>query len=300
MITEFETQLANVLGARLPAPHTGRVAVAPGAAATDTVQYVLGVTTAEVIEADFLAHRDRRLLGSPAFRRVVHLRCHVQLQPVTNQGRLGQLAMLDAIVFALDAPDFRDGSVLLGGDDPGFLIECMRLERHAMPLAPDVDHPAGIDLVADGWFWPVGLPEEAGPEIEEARVRAGLLPVQMIPAAPRLAAGGDPVELTIRLGTTGTMRLQGVDVPPEPLPFGSVALTLLDAGGRPGTGTLAGGDGGESAGDEIVRIIALADGAATVMYTPADAPGIDYLVVALDDGEEGRGAELARFRLQVR
>ncbi len=300
MITEFETQLANVLGARLPAPHTGRVAVAPGAAATNTVRYVLGVVATEVIEADFLAHRDVRLLGSEAFRRVVHLRCHVELQPHTNGGRPGQLAMLDAILFALDAPDVRDGSALLGGDDPGFLIERMRLTGHAMPLLSAADSLPRINLIAEGWFWPVGLPEEVGPEIEEARVRAGFLPVQMTPAAPRLVAGGDPVELTIHLGSVGTMSLRGGDALPDPLPFGSLAFTLVDAGGRPGAGTLAGGDAGESEGDEVVRIVSLEDGVATVTYTPGGVPGIEYLVAALDDGEDGRGAELARFRLQVR
>jgi hypothetical protein len=299
MITEFEARLANVLGARLPSPHTGRVVVAPGAAATNTVRYILGVAQTELIESDFLAHRDVRLLGSEAFRRVVRLRCHVSIQPRTNQGRAGQLAMLDAILFALDAPDFRDGSALVLGDDPGFLIERMRLGGHTMPLPVNPDTPPAITLVAEGWFWPVGAPEQEGPEIQEARVRAAFLPVQMLPSAPRLTAGGDPVELTLRLGTMGAMRLHGVDAPPDALPFGSLAITLLDEGGRPGAGALAGGTAGEADGDEVVRIVPVADGLATVTYTPGPEAAVEYLVVALDDGEDGRGAELARFRLEV-
>jgi hypothetical protein len=208
--------------------------------------------------------------------------------------------MLDAILFALDASDFRDGSALVGGDDPGFLIERMRLAGHTMPLLPSSDNLAGITVIAEGWFWPVGTPEQEGPEIQEALVRAGFLPVQMVPAVPRLRSGGDPVELTLRFGTVGTMRLRGGDTLPDSLAFGSLALTVLDDGGRPGAGTLAGGTAGEGAGDEVVRVVPVGDGVATVTYTPADVAGIDYLVVSLEDGENGRGVELARFPLEVR
>jgi hypothetical protein len=296
VIPEFEQRLADVIGARLPAPHTGRLLAAPGPAATNTVRAVLGVSRAELVEPDFLAHRDVRIAGSSAFRRVVRLRCTVDVHPLTNQGRAQQAPLLNAVLFELDAPDVRDGSALLGGDDPGFLIDLTRLDHLETPLIVDDETPPRLRLTAEGWFWPVGTPEEDGPEILEARVRAGLLPLELDPAAPRLDAGGDPVELTIRIRTAGTARLLGGDTPPEPAAFGALAVTLRDAGGRPGNGTLAGGTDGE----EGVRIITVEDGEATVRYTPADSAGTEYLVVALDDGEGGMGAPLARFPLQVR
>jgi hypothetical protein len=91
------------------------------------------------------------------------------------------------------------------------------------------------------------------------------------------------------------MRLRGSGAEPESLPFGSLALTLRDAGGRPGAGSLAGSHG---AGD--VRLVPLHDGEATVEYTPPAAPAVDLLVVTLEDGSGAQGPELARFRLATR
>jgi hypothetical protein len=295
LLTEFEQQLANVLGARLPAPLTGRVNVAPGPAANNQLRLILGVEATELIEADFLAHRDLHLPGSPDFRRAVNLRCTVAVRSHTNQGRAGQLSALDAALFHLDAPDFRDGTAFAGGDDPGFLILKTRLSGSASPFATEDEQPMRITLLAEGWFWPVGTPAQEGPAIQEALVRAGLLPLQLLPPNPGLVAGGPPTELTLRLGSAGTMRLQA-GAEPEALPFGSLALTLRDAGARPGAGALSGGSAG--AGD--VHIVALADGQANVTYTPPAQAAVDFLVVALEDGEGGQGIELARFRLNVR
>jgi hypothetical protein len=295
LLTEFEQQLANVLGARLPPPLTGRVHVAPGPASTNQIRLVLGVEGTELIEADFLAHRDLRLPGSPDFRRVVNLRCTVAVRTHTNQGRSGQLSALDAALFELDAPDFRDGAALAGGDDPGFLIQKTWLGGSSSPLDAEGDEPMRLTLLAEGWFWPVGLPAQEGRAIQEALVRAGLLPLQLLPADPGLVAGGPPLELTLRLGSAGTARLRAEEQP-EVLAFGSLALTLRDAGAGPGAGTLSGGVTG--AGD--AQIVTLTDGEATVTYTPPAAAGVDFLVVALEDGEGGQGVELARFRIGVR
>lgn len=295
MLTEFEQRLADVLGSRMPAPFTGQVEVAPGPAANNTVRLVVGVRATELMEPEFLAHRDVRLPGSEAFRRVVKLRCTVGVEAHTNRGRPDQLRGIEAALFLLDAPDFRDGSALADGDDPGFLIESLRLVGGAADF-DTAAKPAAVALVADGWFWPVGAPEQTGEAIREALVRAGFLPLLLEPARPRLVAGGDPVTLTLRMGAVGTMRLRGPDAELQNLPFGSLALALRDSGGRPGAGTLAGG----AAGAEDIRLVALADDAATIVYTPPATPAADLLVVAMEDGEGGQGSELARFRLEVR
>ena len=296
MIAEFEQRLADVLGSRLPAPFTGRVDVAPGPAPNNEVRLIVGVEGTELLEPDFLAHRDVRLPGSSSFRRIVKLRCTVGVQAHTNQGRSGQVSALDAALFVLDAPDFRDATALADDPDPGFLIEKTQILRSAAPLAPDAQHPSAIALVAEGWFWPVGIPEQAGEEIREALVRAGFLPLQLVPPNPSLVAGGGPVDLTLRLGAVGTMRLRGSAAEPATLPFGSLAVTLRDAGARPGAGALSGGSPG--VGD--VRLLPLANGEAGLTYTPPNVAAVDFLVVAMEDGEGGRGAELARFPLHVR
>jgi hypothetical protein len=108
-------------------------------------------------------------------------------------------------------------------------------------------------------------------------------------------AGGEPVELTLRLAATGTIRLRA-GAEPQNLPFGSLALAVRDAGSRPGAGTLTGGVDGV----DDLRLVAIEDGEATITFTPPDQPTVDFLIVALEDGEGGQGAELARFRLDVR
>ena len=122
MLLEFEQRLADVVGSRLPAPFTGRVDVAPGPDPTDEVRLILGVQSTTPLDADFLSHRDVRLPGSTDFRRVLKLRCVVGVEARTSEGRSGQMSALDAALFVLDAPDFRDASALGDGDeDPGLL-----------------------------------------------------------------------------------------------------------------------------------------------------------------------------------
>jgi hypothetical protein len=294
MLTEFEARLADVLGTRLPAPFTGRVDVPPGPAPNGTIRLVVGVRSAELLEPEFLAHRDVSLSSSASTRRVVRLRCTLGIQANTNLGRADQLRLIEAAIFLLDAPEFRDGSALAGGADPGFRIESLRLVGGAMDFAAAAP-PLTASVVAEGWFWPVGTPEQAGKAIREALVRAGFLPLRLEPARPRFVPGGDPVELTLRLAAVGTTRLRR-DTPPENVPFGSLAVTLRDAGGRPGAGTLTGG----SAGADDVRLLVLTGGSVALSYRPPADPATDILVVAMEDGEGGQGIELGRFRLEVR
>ncbi|HEX6044802.1 MAG TPA: hypothetical protein VFZ22_09970, partial [Pyrinomonadaceae bacterium] len=106
---------------------------------------------------------------------------------------------------------------------------------------------------------------------------------------------GETVNLTIEFGATGTMRVErGGRV--TSLPFGSVVVAVEDSGGRPGAGTLAGGNAGPAGS----RTIPVAGGQAAFQYTPPAQAALDQLVVSLDDGEGGIGIELGRFPLEVR
>src|SRR4051812_34608941 len=205
MLTEFEQRLADVLGSRLPAPFTGRVDVAPGPNPTNTVRLIVGVRSTELVEPDFLAHRDVRLPGSAAFRRVVKLRCTLGVEAHTNRGRSEQLQAVESALYLLDEPGFRDGTALADGDDPGFLIESMRLVTGASDFAPTAGAVA-VSVVAEGWFWPVGVPQQTGEAIRETLVRTGFLPILLEPARPLLRAGGGQVEFGLRMGSVGTMR----------------------------------------------------------------------------------------------
>jgi hypothetical protein len=228
----------------------------------------------------------------------VRLRCSVgvAVRPANNQGREQQLRGLDAALYALEAPDLRDGSALAGAADPGFQISTMRVVDARAPLDPTAaDAPAvGLTLSAEGWFWPIGVAGEAGVAIGEIRVREALLPVEIAPARPDLVAGGPPVELRLRVVAAGTLRLDGAAT--TLLPFGALALALAGPGGRPGAGTLAGGADGTAG----VRLAPLVDSAATITYTPPAEAATDELVVALDDGAGGQGDVVGRFPLKVR
>jgi hypothetical protein len=121
-----------------------------------------------------------------------------------------------------------------------------------------------------------------------------VLPVRVETSAAPIA-GGPPVDVTITIGVAG--RLRAVAGAPLPaLPFGRLALRLVDAGERPGAGTLSGG----VTGDDGSALVDVTDGVARAIYTPPAASATDHLVVALDDGEDGAGIELGRQVLRVR
>jgi hypothetical protein len=251
---------------------------------------VLAVRSARPVDEELLSTRPERVPGGSDPRRVLRLSCEVGLEVRLPAGgtRADQMAALDQTLYLLEDASLADGSALLPADDadPGFRIRRLRLAR--------AEPPGAITVDAQGLFWPVGQAGEAGPAIREVRLRQAVQPLALAPTHPRLLAGGAPVELTVTLGTTATLRIEEGGV--TALPFGSLSLSVVDAGGRPGAGTLAGG----VAGPGGARLVPVAAGAATVVYTPPAAPAVDHLVVALEDGEGGPGIELARFRLAVR
>lgn len=236
MLSEFERRLADVLGARLPVPFRGGVDVAPG---RDDAQVVLSVRHVEPLDEHLFGMRPEVVPGAPTQRRVVRLRCDVgfDVRLLTNQSRATQLRVLDSVIYELDEAGFRSGARLqpTDGSDPGFLVQRMFVSLS--------DPPQSITLRAEGLFWPPDVPGETGIPIERAQLRVSMQPVNLIPAQPRLIAGGETVELVIEFGATGTMRVErGGRV--TALPFGSVVVAVEDAGGRPGAGTLAGGNAG--------------------------------------------------------
>ena len=288
MLSEFERRLADVLGARLPVPFRGGVDVAPG---RDDAQVVLSVRHVEPLDEHLFGVRPEVVPGAPTHRRVVRLRCDVNLDVrlLATQSRSTQLRALDSVIYELDEPGFRSGTRLrpTDGSDPGFLVQRMFVSLS--------DPPQSITLRAEGLFWPPDVPGETGVKIDFAQVRISVQPISLIPARPRLNAGGETIELVIEFGATGTMRIErGGRV--TSLPFGSVVVGVEDAGGRPGAGTLSGGNAGPAGS----RTIAVTRGRAAFQYTPPAQAALDNLVVSLDDGEGGVGVELGRFPLEVR
>jgi hypothetical protein len=298
MIAEFEARLAEVLRGVLPAPFTGRVEASPPDN-DDPPLVVLGVRRAEPLEPDFGSRRPELAPGANGHRRIVRLACTVGLQvvPSDGEGRAEALRGVDALLFALEAPQMRDGSALASAGDPGFLIHDLRVVEAGAPFTTEAEtlEPPGLTARAEGWFWPIGTPGETGREIVELHVRGSILPLEISVSPSRIVAGGDAVELTVRLGELGPLRVR--ENGPAALPFGSLAFFVAEPGGNaPGAGTLSGG----AAGAGGTRIVGLADGAASVSYTPPDEASRAELVVGLEDGENGLGLELGRLPLVVR
>ncbi|MFN7915191.1 MAG: hypothetical protein U0Q55_07610 [Vicinamibacterales bacterium] len=288
MITEFERRLAEVLGARLPAPFAGRVSQAPGSGDANP-EVLVGVRRFDRIDEGF-HERPELVPGATDPRRIARLRCEVALTVRGVADRGDALRGVDAVSYAVDAPDLRDGSVLRpSGGDPGFLIDSLLLSSGV--VADDKAGASTILVTAQGWFWPVGLPGQAGTIIGEVRVRGIALPLELTPTTP-LAAGGPAATLTLHVNTAGLLRLGGV----TPLPFGQLVVQVFAPGRKPGAGALGGG----TAGKVGSRLLSLVDGAATLTYQPPATPAIDQLVVSLDDGSGGAGVELGRFAIVVK
>ena len=254
MLADFERRLADVLGARLPAPLRGLVDVAPG---RDVARVVVSVRHVEPLEEHLCAVRPEIVPGAPSPRRVLRLRCDVGLEIplLAAQTRGDQMQALDRVIYELGDAAWRSGASLLPGDgsDPGFLIQQLRV-----PLS---DPPSSVMVRADGLFWPADAPGQAGVPIVEARLRASVQPLRLFPPEPRLIAGGGPVDLSIELGGAGTLRVEsGGRV--TLLPFGAVVVSVVDAGGRPGAGTLGGGVAG-TAGARVAPSTAAAPSSST-------------------------------------
>jgi hypothetical protein len=287
MLREFENRLADVLGTRLPAPLAGAVDVAPG---RDVARLVLGVRTVAPIEDELLTARPERVPGAVAPRRILRLRCEVGLEMRLPQSgtRADLMLALDRTLYLLGDASFYDGSALLPEDDsdPGFLIRRMRIIRSEPPVTLMVD--------AEGFFWPVGEVGQTGPTISDIRLRHAVQPLRLSPDPSNLVAGGAAVDFVIGFGAEGTFQITEEETTQRP--YGSIAVSVVGSGGRPGAGTLGGGLEGVGG----VRVLPVDSGVATVRYTPPAEPAVDFLVVTLEDNEGGPAIELGRFRLAVR
>lgn len=293
MLTELEIRLADVLGTRLPAPFRGRVRRRGAAAPSGTGPAVrLAVAAVDPLDPDFGSVRPEVLAGASDQRRIVRLGVTLgfDVETETDGDRLQQVRGLDALIYELDSPQFRSAELLILPADQGFRLDWLRLR----PTPPDI----GADLVVytEGWFWPVGVVGGTGRPIERALVREFRLPVQLDIGAP-LLAGGSVVTLGVALGATGTLDVRRIGT--ATVPFGSLALRLVDDGGGPGAGTLSGG----TAGPGGHQLVAVASGSASLSYTPPATLALDHLVISAyardADGNERIGVELARFDLAV-
>lgn len=290
MIAEFEQRLADLLGARLPAPFGGRVAVAPGSAVNGAAVLV-GVRRFDRVDEGF-GERPQQVPGATDPRRVARLRCQVSLVVRGAADRAATLRGLDDVLYAVDAPDLRDGSALrLTTGDPGFLIDSVMLAGGDVVDEGAVGLSA-VGIVAQGWFWPVGTPGQTGTVIGEVRVRGVVLPIELIRERASIAPGDPPVGLIVQVRAAGLLRLGS----PPALPFGQLLVQLFSPGNRPGAGALT---GGVAAGDGG-RLLPLTDGGAACSYEPPATASVDELVVSLDNGSGGAGVELGRFMLVVK
>lgn len=290
MIADFEQRLAEVLGARLPSPFGGHVVVAPGTGVA-APSVAVGVRRVDPIEDGFGA-RPERVPGADDPRRVARLRCQVGLVLRGAADRAATIRGIDQVLYTVDAPDFRDGSVLrVTAGDPGFLID--HLVLNGGDIADDTaTGTSAVGLVAQGWFWPAGTPGETGVAIGEVRVRGVALPIELAPPNPAIAAGDPALALTLRVRTAGLLRVGATTA----LPFGQLVVQLFSAGHRPGAGSLLGGVAG-AAGS---RLLTLTDDTAVFDYVPPASAAVDELVVALDDGRGAAGVELGRFTFRVK
>lgn len=152
----------------------------------------------------------------------------------------------------------------------------------------------GIAITAQGLFWPVGLPAEAGRVIGEIQFRGAVLPIAVTASARELRAAGPPVTYTVRIESPPAMRITASGA--AAMPFGQLAFVVRQPGSRPGMGTLSGGTPGA---DAAVRLFALsASGEAAVVYTPPAAATIEDLIVALEHAGDV-GVEIGRVPLRV-
>lgn len=272
MLSHFEARLATVLSARLVAPFDGRVFVAPGpSGGPDLPALLVSVLTAEILSADFGAGRPQVVPGANDPRRVLRMRCTVQIEAraSTTGGRAERVAALDAVLYELDAPDLRDATALEAPGDPGFQLSW---QAPVSVSTEPGDQPASVLLTAEGWFWPPNAPGVTGVPIVATPLRAAILPVAIEPWPLDLRAGDAPAPLLVRLDAAAS-----VD---------ELALRL--------TGGAAGHLVGGADGPGNARIVPLTNGSASFQYVPPVAPATDHLVVAMD------GLELARFELAVR
>lgn len=295
MVSDFEQRLAEVLGARLPAPFTGRVDVPPGANTGERPRLLVGVSELRMLEPEFRSVRPELVPGANDPRRVLRLGCSVGVvaQRAAAQTRADQLLLIDAALFALGDDGFRDGSALRDDGDQGFFIQSLRIAG-ASTAFDSSDAVQAIQLAAEGLFWPIGSAGETGAPIEEVRVRGNVLPIAVEFARALLVAGAGPVEFSLRVSALPNMRV--TEGAASALAPSTLAVTVLAANGGAGQGSLSGGDAGASG----VRLLPVVDGMATVSYTPPPQAAREQLLIALPNESGGLGIELQRVPLRVR
>lgn len=299
MITEFEARLATVLGSRLPPPLSGTVSVSGNndSATGSQTRIFLGVFKTEFLPQGFGGNRNRQVPGAEGLRRVMPLRCYININVVLGAalGRDRLVVAIEQLHYLLDTEDFQTGRALLTSGDQGFLISQMLIANGAIRVtnAPDAGRPVGVTLVAEGIFWPVGVPGETGSPIEEIRLRGITLSIRLNPSKPEFQAGGSVQTLSIQITATSALRI-GKKGPP--LTFNRIAVDLQQPDGQPGAGLLSGG----TAGSGTLRHFDVIDSVAEVNYSPPATPSQDILLVGFDDGADGLGQVMARFPIIVR
>lgn len=299
MVSDFELHLATVLGAQLPAPFGGTVAVAgsgDAAHATEPRIYV-GVYQTRGLPRDLGANRTVQVPGVNDRINVLSLRVYININvvPAQSADRVQQLQGIERINYLLDSEAFQTGNALVDADDQGFQIHSLSVVESVATVAnaPEQDRPAGLSVVAEGIFWPIGISGETGIDIDEIRLRGLPIDVRLEPAAPQLSTGGAAITLTLMINPTVSHRMGGDGTP---LTFDRITVDLQQPGGQAGAGSLAGG----TAGAGNARHLMITDGVATTDYTPPGTATKDLLRVGFDDGENGLGKVVKQFLIEVR
>ncbi|QPJ61320.1 MAG: hypothetical protein G3M70_05205 [Candidatus Nitronauta litoralis] len=300
MLRDFEQRFAQVLGSQLTAPFAGRVRTAPVDTGDNGIQIVVSVGKMKIQSPDFGSFRSENAPGITDPLRIVRLRGEVGIVvfPAQGQGRQQQLQGIDSLLYLLDTPDFRNANALASQQDQGFLLDYLKIVEADLSIRDtNTDPTPDITLEVEGWFWPIGQTGVSGDVITQAHVRQFVLPVSMVTDNGPIVAGGNAVQLNFNVGTSGSMVLQGSSS--STLPFGNIAVRLLSADGSPGQGSLSGG----LAGPDNSQLTLLANGSASLSYTPPGSATNERVVVTtviMDGNTPVRlGIELASFNIQV-
>ncbi len=299
MVSDFESHLATVLGAQLPSPFGGTVAVAGDNDSAHGTQprVFVGVYKTRGLPKELGVNRTVRVPGVSERINVLSLKVFVNISvlPAQSADRVQQLQGIEQISYLLDSEAFQTGTALVADGDQGFQIHSLSVDEGVVSVAnaPEEIRPAGLSVVAEGIFWPIGISGETGIDIDEIRLRGLTMDVRLEPATPHLEAGGAATTLFLMIGAPASHRLGGDNTP---LTFDRITVDLQQADGQPGAGSLAGG----TAGAANARHLTVTDGVATAVYTPPGSATKDLLRVGFDDGEDGLGQVVKQFLIEVR
>jgi hypothetical protein len=300
MISDFEQALATYLGANLPAPFAGNVVVAPAPAPGGEPSVVVGVTSAAPTGSPLGGGLPQPTPAVAGDHRVLALDCQASIVVAAAQGsgRAQQADGVQRLLWLLDEPEARNGSVLVDGTDRGFVLHELAWSAATAPLDPLATgaSPVGVTLTASGLFWPIGIVGQAGRTITHIQVRGVSLPVTLTPASPQAVAGGDPISIAIAVEVDTSTVLTAAGAPGQSLPFTTVVATLTGARGAPASGQLTGGNGGTN----TLRTYPFANGLATITYAPPATGASDVLTLSLDDGSGGAGVPVGQVPIEVR